>query len=60
MGATISALISERLFNELDAPLMRLAMDDAPVPYSLAMEKEVVKREEDLVKGVVDIINNKN
>ncbi|EKX42366.1 hypothetical protein GUITHDRAFT_164161 [Guillardia theta CCMP2712] len=56
VGATISAIVSEEMFNELDAPVKRLCMDDAPVPYSLAMEAAVVKRDSDLVKGVADLV----
>jgi pyruvate/2-oxoglutarate/acetoin dehydrogenase E1 component/TPP-dependent pyruvate/acetoin dehydrogenase alpha subunit len=59
VGATISALVSEQLFYELDAPIKRLCMDDAPVPYASSMEKAVVKRAEDLVIGVADLANNK-
>ncbi len=46
VGATISALIGEELFDELDVPVKRLCMDDAPVPYASSMEKGVVKKEE--------------
>ncbi|KAJ1485364.1 pyruvate dehydrogenase [Baffinella frigidus] len=59
VGATISAAISESFFDLLDAPVKRLCMDDAPVPYSLAMEKAVVKRAEDLVIAVNDLVNGK-
>lgn len=52
VGATISSSVSEELFDLLDAPVMRLSMDDAPVPYASAMEKIVVKRGADLVEGV--------
>ena len=55
VGATISAQVSEELFDLLDAPVKRLCMDDAPVPYASSMEKAVVKRGEDLVKGVFDL-----
>ena len=34
VGATMSALINETLFDELDAPVKRLCMEDAPVPYA--------------------------
>ena len=47
----MSALVSETLFDELDAPVMRLCMEDAPVPYAGEMEKEVVKRASDLVEA---------
>ena len=59
VGATISALVSEELFDLLDAPVLRLCMDDAPVPYATTMEKAVVKRGEDLVQGVFDLCTKK-
>jgi len=59
VGATISAQISEELFDLLDAPVKRLCMDDAPVPYAETMEKAVVKRGSDLIEGVFDLCTNK-
>jgi len=59
VGATISASISEKCFDLLDAPVKRLCMDDAPVPYASSMEKAVVKRGSDLVQGVYDLAMNK-
>eukprot|EP00904_Undaria_pinnatifida_P006268 jgi/Undpi1/2771/HiC_scaffold_14.g06148.m1 len=58
VGATISALVAEELYDELDAPVRRLCMDDAPVPYASSMEKAVVKRGEDLVAAVIDLAKN--
>jgi len=55
IGATVSARISEELFDLLDAPVKRLCMDDAPVPYASTMELAVVKRGSDLVQGVFDL-----
>lgn len=59
VGATISAAISEELFDLLDAPIRRLCMDDAPVPYASSMEKAVVKRSSDLIQGVFDLCTKK-
>jgi pyruvate/2-oxoglutarate/acetoin dehydrogenase E1 component len=59
VGATISSSVAEEMFDLLDAPVMRLSMDDAPVPYSSAMEKVVVKRGADLVEGVKRICAGK-
>jgi len=59
VGATISALVSEELFDLLDAPVNRLCMDDAPVPYAETMEKGVVKRGSDLIEGVFDLCTKK-
>ncbi len=58
VGATISAIVNEEFFGLLDAPVQRLCMDDAPVPYASSMEKAVVKRAEDLTKAAQNIINN--
>jgi len=59
VGATISASVSEELFDLLDAPIKRLSMDDTPVPYASSMELAVVKRGEDLIEGVVDVASGK-
>lgn len=59
VGATVSAIISEQCYYELDAPVRRLCMDDAPVPYASSMEEVVVKRARDLVTAVFDLVNNK-
>jgi len=59
VGATISAQVSEELFDLLDAPVRRLCMDDAPVPYASSMEVAVVKRGSDLIKGVFDLCTGK-
>lgn len=56
VGASISALISERCYFDLDAPVRRLCMDDAPVPYASSMEQVVVKRASDLVSAVTDLV----
>eukprot|EP00587_Corethron_hystrix_P003508 CAMPEP_0113306446 /NCGR_PEP_ID=MMETSP0010_2-20120614/5694_1 /TAXON_ID=216773 ORGANISM="Corethron hystrix, Strain 308" /NCGR_SAMPLE_ID=MMETSP0010_2 /ASSEMBLY_ACC=CAM_ASM_000155 /LENGTH=828 /DNA_ID=CAMNT_0000161115 /DNA_START=268 /DNA_END=2754 /DNA_ORIENTATION=+ /assembly_acc=CAM_ASM_000155 len=55
VGATVSAIVAEDLFDKLDAPVKRLSMDDAPVPYATTMEKGVVKRGSDLVDAVFDL-----
>eukprot|EP00308_Calcidiscus_leptoporus_P008379 CAMPEP_0119380184 /NCGR_PEP_ID=MMETSP1334-20130426/55938_1 /TAXON_ID=127549 /ORGANISM="Calcidiscus leptoporus, Strain RCC1130" /LENGTH=798 /DNA_ID=CAMNT_0007399925 /DNA_START=18 /DNA_END=2414 /DNA_ORIENTATION=- len=59
VGATVSALISEQCFDLLDAPVKRLCMDDAPVPYASSMEQAVVKRGTDLLQGVYDLTHKK-
>mmetsp|Transcript_7234 Transcript_7234/g.10768 ORF Transcript_7234/g.10768 Transcript_7234/m.10768 type:complete len:268 (-) Transcript_7234:302-1105(-) len=58
VGATISALLGETCYYELDMPVRRLCMDDAPVPYASSMEQAVVKRAADLVQAVVDLTSN--
>jgi pyruvate/2-oxoglutarate/acetoin dehydrogenase E1 component len=53
VGATISALVSEELFDLLDEPVKRLCMDDSPVPYASSMEKAIVKPGSDLIEGIL-------
>jgi len=55
VGATISSRVCEEMFDLLDAPVVRLAMEDTPVPYASSMEKKVVKRSTDLVEGVTKL-----
>ena len=57
VGASISARVSEELYDELDAPVKRLCMDDAPVPYASSMEQAVVKRGSDLVIAVKELVD---
>ncbi|MEN3040643.1 MAG: dehydrogenase E1 component subunit alpha/beta [Bacteroidia bacterium] len=40
VGAEIAAWIGEYLFDQLDAPVMRVASRDTPVPFSLTLEAD--------------------
>jgi 2-oxoisovalerate dehydrogenase E1 component len=39
MGAELSAYISEHLFEDLDAPVIRIASLDTPIPFTTVLEK---------------------
>ncbi len=45
IGGEISAYISEHLFRELDAPVMRVASLDSPIPFAAALEKLFLPQE---------------
>ncbi|MFM7340714.1 MAG: alpha-ketoacid dehydrogenase subunit beta, partial [Bacteroidota bacterium] len=45
-GAEISATITEDAFNYLDAPVMRIAVPDIPIPYNLTLMESVIPTEE--------------
>jgi len=49
-GAELAASIQEQLFDQLDAPVRRVAALDAPIPYSRTLERAVLPRPE----GVAD------
>ena len=56
MGAELSALISERCFEQLKAPVLRIAASDTPVPASI-LEKMSVPSEESVVQGIRHLVS---
>ena len=52
VGAEISAIISENILDELDAPIARVAGMDTPVPFSPALENCVFPDESSIVQAV--------
>ena len=51
-GAEVSARINSELFDYLDAPVLRVAARDVPMPFSPGMEKFVLPKIEDVIKAV--------
>ncbi|MBL0374285.1 dehydrogenase E1 component subunit alpha/beta [Rhizobium sp. KVB221] len=41
-GAEISAQIMEQAFDDLDAPVLRVGMDDVPMPYNANLERDLI------------------
>ena len=58
-SSSTSSSSQEQCYDELDAPVRRLCMDDAPVPYASSMEKAVVKRSTDLVEAVFELVQGR-
>jgi 2-oxoisovalerate dehydrogenase E1 component beta subunit len=54
-GAEIAATIAEEAFEQLDAPVKRIAAPDTPVPFSPPLEKWYIPQVEDVVAGLKDI-----
>jgi len=54
-GAEIAATIAEEAFEHLDAPVMRLAAPDTPVPFSPPLEKAYIPQVEDVVNALRDL-----
>ena len=57
LGAEITASINDRLFDELDAPVLRLASQDIPTPYNGALERLTIVQPEQIVEGVKSVIS---
>jgi pyruvate dehydrogenase E1 component beta subunit len=51
-GAEIAAMIADKGFDSLDAPIKRVASPYAPVPFSGVLEREYQPNEEKIVKTV--------
>ena len=45
MASDISALISERCFEELDAPIKRVASLETPIPFAEALERQYLPKD---------------
>lgn len=54
-GAEIAARISEELFDELDAPVHRVAAKDSWVAYNPGLEDTILPQSEDLYDAIVDL-----
>ncbi len=51
-GATLLSEIQDRCFDDLDAPIERVAMRDVPMPYSKHLEQALVPTSEQVVAAV--------
>jgi pyruvate dehydrogenase E1 component beta subunit len=56
LGAGISDRITQAAFDELDAPIRRVAAKDAPIPYSRALEASMLPSVERIVTAVHDVL----
>ena len=52
IGAELIASINDRLFDELDAPVLRLSSQDIPTPYNGALERLTIVQPEQIVEAV--------
>ncbi len=55
-GAEIAARITEKAFDALDAPVMRIAAADVPVPFAPNLEKEVLPSPAQLKQGLEQLL----
>jgi pyruvate dehydrogenase E1 component beta subunit len=52
LAAELSATISEKCFRDLEGPVERVAALDAPIPFSLDLEKLILPGRDDIVDAV--------
>ena len=51
-GAELAATIQERAFHDLDAPILRVAALDVPIPFSRSLEKAVLPQVGNVIAAV--------
>ncbi len=59
IGAELIASINDRLFDELDAPVLRLSSQDIPTPYNGALERLTIVQPEQIVEAVQKMMAQK-
>ncbi|MBC8390380.1 MAG: alpha-ketoacid dehydrogenase subunit beta [Actinobacteria bacterium] len=52
----VSAQVSEKGFDWLDAPVVRVAGRNCPVPYSLVLEQEMIPSTSRIEKGILNLL----
>lgn len=56
-GAEIAAMVAEKAFDHLDAPIIRVGAPFTPVPFSPPLEKEFVPDEEKIIAAIKTVMN---
>jgi pyruvate dehydrogenase E1 component beta subunit len=56
VGAEVSARIYEHAFTALDAPVVRVAGKDTPMPYAKNLEQAAIPRAEDVIEAAVTVL----
>jgi len=56
LGAGISDRITQRVFDELDAPIRRVASLDAPIPYNRQLEASMLPTPPRIIEAVRDVM----
>jgi len=54
-GGEIAATIAEEVFEQLDAPVRRIAAPDAPVPFAPSLEKAYIPQVDDVAAALRDL-----
>ncbi len=57
IGSEIMALVNEHFFDQLDAPMVRLASKDIPTPYNGRMEAATIPQVADIIQAVKSLVD---
>ena len=56
VGGDIAAMIMEEAYDDLDAPVMRIAGKNTTIPYNLELEKVCTPTVEEIVEGILELL----
>ena len=59
IGAELVALINDELFDELDAPVLRMSSQDIPTPYNGVLESMTIIQPKQIVEAVQKMVDGK-
>jgi pyruvate dehydrogenase E1 component beta subunit len=54
--AEVAARVQRAAFDWLDAPILQVASDDVPLPYSGVLELEAIPTEQDIVNAALEAL----
>jgi pyruvate dehydrogenase E1 component beta subunit len=57
-GAEVAAVVAEKAFDYLDAPIKRVAAPFTPVPFSPALESEFIPNEAKIIATVKEVVSH--
>jgi pyruvate dehydrogenase E1 component beta subunit len=56
-AAEVVAMVAEKGFQYLKAPILRVAAKEAPIPYAPVLENYIIPQKEDIISAVKNIID---
>ena len=54
-GGEVASIVAEQAFQYLDAPVMRVASKNAPVPFARILEKAILLQEDDVLQAALKL-----
>jgi len=56
-GAEIAAMVAEKGFDSLDAPIVRIGAPFSPIPFSSKLEKAFIPSQEQVIEAITSLVN---
>ena len=56
IGGDISAMLMEEAYDDLDAPVLRVAGKNTTIPYNLNIEQACIPGVEEIIEGILNIV----